>query len=156
MTFALTSPVTGGAQTGFTAPTYTVVADSAPDVNGKQYAVSALGGTQAGVTTHSMSSPFTVTFWRPKVFKQLGKTNPVTGQLTSVPYNVFKRIVRKGVTVLAGQPAKIAEDSKVISIPAGADTADAPNIRALQSCAIGVDNQQSAGIGDTVVTGLMG
>jgi len=61
MTWSPTTPVTGGAQTGFTAPTYTLSVDTAPDINGKQHAVTALGGTQAGVTSHSVSNPFTVT-----------------------------------------------------------------------------------------------
>jgi len=42
MTFALSSPVTGAAQTGLTSPTYTVTADTPPDANAKQYAVTAL------------------------------------------------------------------------------------------------------------------
>ena len=71
-----TSPVTGAAQTGLTTPTYTFVADVAPDANGKQVAVTALGGTQVGVTPHSVASPFTGTFVRPKSFKALGQPNP--------------------------------------------------------------------------------
>jgi hypothetical protein len=42
-----------------------------------------------------------------------------------------------------------------IDVPAGADTADAPNIRAALSAAIGALSQQSAGLGDTVVGGVM-
>jgi hypothetical protein len=154
MTVALTSPITGGAQTGFTAPTYTHVPDVAPDVNGKQVAVTALGGTQAGVTVHSVSSPFTGTFVRPKTFKALGKTNPVTGLLPSVPKNQFEWIFRKGVTPLAGQPFSIAMGKVTLSIPAGSDVADAPNLRALLSVMIGALNQVSAGLGDTVVSGI--
>jgi hypothetical protein len=49
MSISVTSPITGGAQTGLTSPTYTVVTDTAPPGNpGKQVAVTALGGTQAG------------------------------------------------------------------------------------------------------------
>jgi len=73
MTISYTNPVTGAAQTGLTSPTYTLVADIAPDVNGRQWAVSALGGTQTGVRTHSASDPFTITVMRPKVFQSLGK-----------------------------------------------------------------------------------
>lgn len=153
MTWALTSPITGGAQTGFTAPTYTHVADTAPDVNGKQVAVSALGGTQAGVTVHSVSSPFTVTMIKPKAYKSLAAVIPNTGLLPSVPKNSWKIIVRKGVTPLAGQPASIMLIKIDIDVPAGSDTADAPNIRAAISAAIGALNQQSAGLGDTLVSG---
>lgn len=153
MSFSLTSPITGGAQTGFTAPTYTHGTDVAPDVNGKQVAVSALGGTQAGVTVHSVSSPFTVTIVRPKSFKSLSPVVPGTGLLPSVPKNSWKIIVRKGVTPLAGQPAAVMLVKIELDVPAGADTADAPNIRAALSAAIGALNQQSAGLGDTLVSG---
>jgi len=154
MGWLISSPVTGGAQTGFTAPTYLFTLDVAPDVNGKQNACTALGGTQAGVTTHSVQSPFTVTFVRPKTFKVLGKTNPVTGLLPNVPKNTWKMIVRKGVLPLAGQPASLLTINVTIDVPAGADTADAANIRAAVSMAIGALTQNSAGIGDSLVSGL--
>lgn len=100
MSFAITSPITGAAQTGFTSPTYTVVSDMAPTPQGKQVAVSALGGTQAGVTTHTVSSPFTLNFVRPPVYKTLGKPNPTTGLIKDVPRNTYKFIGRKGVLPL--------------------------------------------------------
>lgn len=155
MSVALTSPITGGAQTGLTSPTYTVVTDQAPDITGKQVAVSALGGTQTGVTTHSMSSPFTLTFFRPKAFRFLGKPNPTTGLIKDVPRNTFKWVVRKGVTPLAGQPFANMQITCTIDLPAGADTADAPNVRAAISALVGALNQQSAGMGDTVVSGIV-
>jgi hypothetical protein len=155
MSFTLTSPITGGAQTGFTAPTYTHVADVAPDVNGKQVAVTALGGTQVGVTAHSVSSPFTITYVRPKINKVLGKPNPVTGLLPSVPMNTHKIIVRKGVLPLAGQPYSIARFVLTMDVPAGSDTADAANLRGALSALFGAVAQQSAGVGDTVISGVM-
>lgn len=155
MSFSLTSPITGGAQTGFTSPTYTHVADVAPDVNGRQVAVTAVGGTQAGVTVHSVASPFTVTIVRPKSFKSLSPVVPNTGLLPSVPKNSWKIIVRKGVLPLAGQPPSVLLIKIEIDVPAGSDTADAPNIRAALSAAIGALNQQSAGLGDTTVSGVL-
>jgi hypothetical protein len=155
MAFSLTTPITGGAQTGFTSPTYTHASDIAPDVNGKQVAVTALGGTQAGVTVHSVASPFTVTIIRPKSFKTLAPVVPGTGLLPSVPKNSWKVIVRKGVTPLAGQPASVMLIKMELDVPAGADTADAPNVRAAISAAIGALNQQSAGLGDTMVSGIV-
>lgn len=154
MSVNLTSPLTGGAQTGFTTPTYTHQVDVAPDVNGKQVAITALGGTQAGVTVHSQSSPFTANYVRPKAFKALGKPNPVTGLLPSVPHNKHVLIVRKGVLPLAGQPYAVMTIRCEMDIPAGADTADPANIRACISVLVGYLNQQSAGVGDTLVTGL--
>lgn len=156
MSWSPSSPVTGGPQTGFTSPTYTIVSDVFPDgVNGKQNAVSALGGTQTGVTVHSVSSPFTLSFARPKTYKYLGKPNPVTGLLPSVPSNTYKVIVRKGVTPLAGQPIKIMQAVSSVDVPAGSDIADSPNVRAALSLLYGAVWQQSAGVGDTVVSGVM-
>lgn len=155
MSWSLSSPITGGAQTGFTAPTYTHVVDVAPDVNGKQNAVSALGGTQAGVTVHSIQSPFTITFVRPKVFKYLSKVNALTGLLPNVPKNLWKVIVRKGVTPLAGQPASVMILSASLDVPAGSDLADPANIRAGISALVGALNQVSAGIGDSLVSGVI-
>lgn len=154
MTWSLTTPITGSAQTGLTSPTYTLTADFA-ESNGKAMAVTALGGTQAGVIPHSVASPFTITAWRPKVYKTLGKTNPVTGLLPSVPSNVFVVKTVKGVVPLAGQPSAKLKITTTIEAPAGADVADAANIRAAFSAHIGALNQQSAGLGDTVVTGIL-
>jgi hypothetical protein len=154
MTWTVTSPITGGAQTGLTAPTDTAVADVAPDDNGKQVAVTALGGTQAGVTVHAASSPFTITCIRPRSFKGLGPVNPVTGQLPSVPRNLWKIIVRKGVVPLSGQPAVPMVIRCELDIPAGSDVADASNVRAAISALVGVLSQQSAGLGDSLVSGI--
>lgn len=155
MTWNLTTPITGSAQTGLTSPTYTITADTAMDVNGKAVAITALGGTQTGVTAHSVASPFSIVFWRPKIYKILGKTNPVTGLLPSVPVNTFKVITKKGVLPLAGQPFAPLRITTIVEIPAGSDVADAPNVRAAFSAHIGALTQQSAGFGDTAVTGVM-
>jgi hypothetical protein len=155
MTIALSSPVTGLAQTGLTTPTYTIVADNAPTSNGRQYAVSALGGTQPGVLVSSGSCPFTLTWFKQAVWKMLGKPNPVTGVINNVPRNVQKLITRKGVLPLAGQPYQTMLVETIVSIPAGADTADAANCRAALSAHFGALSQMSAGIGDTVVTNVM-
>jgi len=153
MTIAFSSPVTGAAQTGLTSPTYTNVAMSAPDVNAKQIAVTALGGTQTGVDAHSVARPFTTAFWWPKILRVLPALNS-SGQLPSVPMNVYKMITRKGVYPLAGQPSKTMLITTIIEVPAGADLADPTNVRAALSCHLGALTQQSAGIGDTSVSGV--
>lgn len=155
MSFTLTSPITGAAQTGLTSPTYTHVSDTAPDITGKQVAVTALGGTQTGVTVHTMASPFTITVFRPKAFRFLGNPNPVTGIVKDVPRNTFKVITRKGVLPLAGQPFANMQITTVVDLPAGSDTADAANVRAALSAHIGALSQQSAGLGDTLVSGTI-
>jgi len=155
MAVTLTSPVTGSAQTGFTAPTYTHVQDIAPDNNGKQYAVTALGGTQAGVTVHSVASPFTITVTRPRVFKSLGKPSPTTGVIANVPTNVYKVLVRKGALPLAGQASALAYCRCEIGIPAGTDLTSPSELRAMLSAMIGSVTQVSAGLGDTVTSGIL-
>jgi hypothetical protein len=102
-----------------------------------------------------VSSPFTITFWKPKTYKVLGKPNPVTGVLKNVPINTYKTVVRKGVLPLAGQPYSTAILTIQMDIPAGSDTADPANLRALLSAGIGALSQQSAGIGDTIVSGVV-
>lgn len=154
MAFAPSSPVTGGPQTGFTSPTYTIAVDTAPDANQKQWAVTALGGTQVGVTIHSVSSPFTLTVSKPKAFRVLGKPHPVTGLVKDVPMNQYAILVRKGVTPLAGQPFATSMAKIVMQIPAGSDTADSANVRALLSLLFGAAWQQSAGQGDTLTSGI--
>lgn len=156
MTIGLTSPLTGAPQTGLTSPTYTHVADTAPAGNpGKQYAVTALGGTQTGVTVHSVASPFILNFTRPATLKLLGVPNPVTGVISNVPTNVYKLITIKGVTPAVNQPARPMIQSTTTSVPAGADTYDAPNVRACQSAHIGALWQQSAGMGDLTINGVL-
>lgn len=156
MSLTITSPVTGAAQTGFTSPTYTLTADTAPTSAGKQYAVTAIGGTQTGVdAASSPSRPFTITGSRPASLKSLGVVDPVTGVLRSVPRNTYKLLVRKGVTVLSGQAPQVLNARLELDIPAGADSADAPNVRAALSLLFGAIAQISSSFGDTCVTGVI-
>nr|UJQ85952.1 MAG: putative coat protein [Leviviridae sp.] len=147
--------VTGAAQTGFTTPGYTLTVDTPPDVNAKQSAVTALTGTQVGVDAHSVSRPFTITVFKPKVMAVLGKPNPTTGLIASVPMNTYKVILRKGVTPLAGQPSKPLIIRADIEVPAGADVEDSANIRAALSAFIGFLSSVSAGVGDTTINGVI-
>lgn len=157
MTCSVTSPVTGTAQNGgFTSPTYTVVSTAAPDVNGKQYVVTALGGTQPGtVKVHTASSPFLVSVWQPKSLQVLGKLNPLTGLYASVPKNRYKVITLKGVIPAVGQPDAVMPIETNLGVPAGADTYDIASVRAAISMHIGVLNQISAGLGDTAASGTI-
>jgi len=132
------------------------VADTAPSGNpGKQVAVTALGGTQAGVTVHSVASPFTINITRPANLKVLPNPNPVTGIVASVPTNTYKTITRKGVLPLAGQPYKVMTITTTMDVPAGADLADFPNVKAAISAHIGALTQQSAGLGDLSGSGVL-
>lgn len=155
MTIAIPGAITGAAQTGFTTPGYTTTVDTPPDVNSKQSAITSLSGTQAGVNAHSVSQPFTITATRPRQAAVLGKPNPTTGLIASVPRNTYKVLTRKGVLPLAGQPSQVMIIRTEIEVPAGADTADAANIRAALSAHIGMLSASSAGIGDTTINAVL-
>lgn len=154
MPFAPSSPVTGGPQTGLTSPTYTLVADVAPAAHGKQYYVSALGGTQTGVEVNSLSNPFTTTFFKVASPKNLPPVN-ASGGLSSVPKNVFKWNVRKGLEVVTGQPRQVGLFELSMSLPAGADIQDPESVRAALSLLFGIAWAESANIGTTLITNGM-
>ncbi len=155
MSFAPSSPVTGATVPGFTSPTYTILTDVAPNINGKQYAVSAIGGTQAGVDVNSVSKPFTTTFFRPAQLKVLPSVNPTTGIVKSVPVNTYKLITRKGAVPYVNQQTQVARVTTVIEVPAGTDTYEPEEIKAMLSAHFGVAWAQSSGICDTVLTGVL-
>jgi hypothetical protein len=155
MSFVPASPVVGAAVTGFTSPTYTIVTDVAPSINGKQYAVSALGGTQVGVDANTVSKPFSVSFFRPSTLRSLPPANPVTGVIKGVPLNTYKLITRKGAVPSANQPSITAKITTIIEVPAGTDTYEPEEIKAMISAHFGVGWAQAAGIADTVVTGVI-
>lgn len=155
MSFAPGSPVTGGAQTGLTTPTYTLTADTAPASHGKQYAVTALGGTQTGVEVHSTSNPFTMTMFKTAAPKGLPAVNSATGVIYNVPRNTLKLIVRKGVEIAANQAKQVAVFTLNMDIPAGSDVQDPESIRAALSLLIGTLSANSAAIGDVPVQNVL-
>lgn len=152
----LSSPVTGGSQTGLTSPTYTLIVDGVPPRKGAaQYVVSALGGTQSGVDVNSIAKPFTVTVMRPETYRSpvVNSSGNVVG---TVPRNTHKVLVRKGVDVdSAGARKEPLTIDISINVPAGAEAYDPENIRAAISLAVGSLNQYSSGLGDQVVSGIM-
>ncbi|DAD50437.1 coat protein [ssRNA phage Gerhypos.2_18] len=154
MTISL-SNITGSAQTGLTTPGYTVVADvPPPGTKGKQYAVSALTGTQVGVEASLVGNPFTLTYIGPTNPKGPPAVSQTTGQPTSTPRNTHKWIVRKGMEVVSGYFAT-ANFTLQMDIPAGAELKDPESIRAALSALIGALSQISSGMGDTLVSGVM-
>lgn len=155
MSFNPSSPVTGAAVTGLTTPTYTLTTDIAPNQNGKQYAISALGGTQTGVDVNTVSKPFTMTFFRPPVLRVLPQANPVTGIIRDVPMNTYKLITRKGAAPAANQNPIVARITTTIEVPAGVDTYEPEEIRAMLSLHAGTMWAQASGIADTVVSGVI-
>jgi hypothetical protein len=155
MTISVTSPVTGSAQTGLTSPTYTVVADVPPNAYSKQWAVTALGGTQTNVDVHGASKPFTITFARPAQIRSAPVVNPVTGIMGNSPRNVYTVIVRKGTSPGANQNPQTMVLRCDLAVVSGADLQEPEDIRAALSLLIGALTQQSAGLGDTLVNALL-
>lgn len=154
MTISLSSPVTGSAQTGLTSPTHTLTADVGPNNSSRQHAVTALGGTQTSVRTHSASDPFTITAERPaNLLAPPVVANGAT--LGRVGRNEYKLRVRKGVICVVGQNPQIAIFELRMSIPAGSDLNDPANLRSALSLMGGAIAQVSAGLGDTVVNGIL-
>lgn len=155
MAFAPASPLTGATVPGFTSPTYTLTTDVAPSLNGKQYAVTALGGTQTGVDVNSVSKPFTISFFRPINLRVLPAANPVTGIIKAIPVNTYKLITRKGVVPGTSQNPIVARITTTIDVPAGADTFEPEDLKALVSAHFGVGNAQASGICDTILSGVL-
>lgn len=155
MPFAPSSPITGAAVTGLTSPTYTITVDVPPSMNGKQYAVTALGGTQSNVDTNTVSKPFTISFFRPVVLKTLPQINPVTGVIKNIPMNQYKLITRKGAQPAVNQMIMVARITTIIEVPAGSDTYEPEELRALISAHFGTGWAQASGIADTVITGVL-
>lgn len=155
MTMIVSSPVTGGAQTGLTSPTYTLLADSNPSASSKRWVVSALGGTQTGVNTHTASAQFALEVEKPAAVKQVGSPG-ANGVISNIPSNKYKVVTLKSVVPATGQLPRGMVIRTEISVPAGSETYDAPNVKAALSLHIGAIAQLSAGIGDTVLSGVLG
>jgi hypothetical protein len=155
MTWSPDSSITGGAQTGLTSPTYTVVDDTAPESNGKQKVVTALGGTQTDVRTHTTSDPFMWNFTKPKTPKSLPAANPVTGLVPNVPLNTYNLILRKGVKINTAGQLSVLQVRLTIGVPAGSEGADSANIKAAISALVGLLNEESADLGETVILGVL-
>jgi len=155
MSFAPSTPVTGATVTGLTTPTYTLTTDVAPSINGKQYAITALGGTQTGVDVNTVSKPFSISFFRPASLRGLPTANPVTGVIKNVPVNTYKLITRKGVLPASNQTAMVARITTTIDVPAGADTYEPEDLRAMVSAHFGVGWAQADGISSTIMSGII-
>jgi len=146
--------VTGANMTGFTSPTFTCAADTPPSANGKQWAVSTLGGTQPPEVTASLAArPFTISIFKPTALKQ--RTLDKDGRVTSAPMNVYKVITRKGVYLDSLYTTRLVQITSTIEVPAGGELYDLANVRAAVSAHLGALYGQASGIGDLVNTGVL-
>ncbi len=154
MTWSPDSSITGATVTGLTTPTYTLVDDIPPAVNAKQKTVSALGGTQGDASANTISEPFTATFYKPAAPKALPPANSLTGLRGQVPNNQYRLVVRKGGEAAAGVPVT-AIVRLTLDVPAGMETYDPNNVRALVSFLVGLLTEESADLAETLLTGVV-
>lgn len=147
MPFSPSSPVSGTNVAALVSPTFTLSSDTPPSGNGKQYAVTAVGGTVVGVTTHKASAPFTLSAFKPATVKTLPPVNPVTGALPQAGNNVYSVITRKACVPLDGQAPRVMIIRTEISVPAGCEVADLPNVAAALSLHSSVINGQADNLG---------
>lgn len=141
----ITTPLTGAAQTGFTSPTYTLATDVAPYQNGKQWLITAKGGTQPDVTVNSVSRPFSLAFFRPPSLKVLTAALMGTaGMIMNPPKNSFKLITRKGVTVNLVGGSAVMVVTTTFDVPVGAELQDGgADIKAAISAHLGALSQDT-------------
>lgn len=149
------SPVTGSAITGFTAPTYTIVSDQAPDTFSKQWLVSALGGTQTGVTPQdSVANPFTITARRPKQLA-IGPMSTLNGQLIGrAKRNKHSYILRKGGLVNTGSTQRDTLVGRLeLNVPGGMEGAAAAEIKGAISAYFGFLHANADAIASAIILG---
>jgi hypothetical protein len=116
--------------------------------------VTSLGGTQGAASANTAGEPFTSTFYKPTAIKSLPAPNPVSGLRGQVPTNQYKHVVRKGGEVASGVPAT-AICRIFWDIPAGMETYDPDNVKALVSYVVGTLNEESSDLADTLLTGVV-
>lgn len=153
MTWSPDSSTTGGAITGFTAPTFTLVDSKALVVNAVKKVVSAIS-TMGSAVANSATLPFFAEFTIPAQLKALPPANPLSGLRGTPPTNQYKLVVVKGGYAAAGVPVK-AIARLTIDVPAGMDTYGADDVKALISFLVGLLNEESNDLAETCVTGVM-
>lgn len=132
----LNSPITGMPQTGLTSPTYSLVSDTAPSLNGKQFAVVSVGGTQSGVQPNTVGKPFSISFFRPATLKTaMAGILSAAGLIppAAAPLNVYTLITRKAVAVNGVGGVAIARVETRFHIPVNAPEQDPASIKAMIS-----------------------
>lgn len=153
MAISLSATVTGSAQAGFSSPTYGTAVDTPPSVNSKQWYVTTIGGTQTNVVESGIAKPFTITVFKPAVFKPVIRNADGIATRAS-GFDVWRVIVRKGVDT--NSEVDWTENAVIdcaIKIPVGAPDNNASNLRAMMSFFIGSLTDVSSSLGTAVVTG---
>jgi len=152
MSITIPGSITGSAITGLTSPTYTVASATGPDVNSKRGIISALGGTQTDVRVHTVSDPFDVTVWAPKVPKALPAI-AANGVRPTPPMNSHSVVVRKGLIPSADLSAISSPMMLKWDTPAGAESYDTNNLAAQFSAMAGFCAAMVSSLLDNTKTG---
>lgn len=151
----LSATVTGAAITGLTSPTYGVTVDSSPVGNvNKSWVVTSLGGTQTGVTLHSISDPFTFSVRMPAALATVGVVDATGVYRAASRKNIYEFLTRKGMPPITGQAPQVGIGRHRYEIPAGSETASAIQLAAMLSFDIGVLTDIRNGLLDTLKTGV--
>jgi len=129
MAINLTGPTAAVTTATLTAATYTYSADMANDNRSKVYVVTSLGGTQTGVSAHTVDAPKMFIIKKPAVFQQPSAYNTVSGRYGKVPKNVT-RVLFKGSAKVAANQWELLPISLDIGVPAGATSYDRANVDA--------------------------
>lgn len=148
------SSISGSTITTFTTPAFTLAGVLAPAWNAVKKIVTAVSGTgTSGVTANSASSPFEAVFYVPQVLRSTPKPNPITGKYPPIPVNQYRLVVKKGGKVNADGTQATAVAKLSFDIPAGMETADADQVKALVSFIIGLATEESQDLVDTLIAG---
>lgn len=129
MSINLAGPTAAVTTSQLTAATYTFVTDMAQDARSKVFVVSALGGTQTGVSAHTVDAPKQMIFKKPASFAQPSGYNQVSGRYGKVPKNTTRVMFRGSAKVAANQWEGLPI-SMDIGVPAGAVSYDRANVEA--------------------------
>lgn len=151
MAISPSSPITGSAITGLTSPTYTLTADNPPDSNSKAWVITALGGTQTGVSVHKNEMPFRIVVRRPKQVKIPGARNLTNGQYVKSGKNNYEFLIVKGANVLDAFSSAQYENilaRLTVSVPAAIGN-DSEQLLAMMSLLGGFTTNILQGLTDT-------
>lgn len=130
----LSSPITGMAQTGLTTPTFTLTTDAGISPNQKQWLITALGGTQTGVSAHKVDSPFLVSYTKPSSPKAIPREfMTASGPIGNIPKNVYRLFGRKQVLVNGSYGTAPCDMEITFRVPVGATVQDLTSIKSLIS-----------------------
>lgn len=156
MSLTITGTIAGTAVTSAASPVFTATEDTSAGPNFRRWYITTVASAN-GASAHSVSSPFYIELHRPAVFKPQPIYDQTGTRIVSGPIgrNTYKIRIVKGVATSTSTPSILLFEG-AFQVPAGSDTADAPNVRVVLSLLGGLINEDSANLAETFVTGLLG